>query len=144
MKTVGDILRAKGSEIYSISPDATVYEALSRMAEKNVGAMLVFEGSDLIGLISERDYSRKTILKGKFSKETAVREIMTTEVISVHPDDDIEECMELFTDKRVRHLPVVEEGKVVGLVSIGDIVKSVIDYKEFIIEELENYIKGQR
>jgi CBS domain-containing protein len=144
MKTVGDILRAKGSEIYSISPDATVYEALSRMAEKNVGAMLVFEGSDLIGLISERDYSRKTILKGRFSKETAVREIMTTEVISVHPDDDIEECMELFTDKRVRHLPVVEEGKVVGLVSIGDIVKSVIDYKEFIIEELENYIKGQR
>jgi CBS domain-containing protein len=144
MRTVGDILDAKGSEIYSISPDATVYEALSRMAEKNVGSMLVFEGSDLVGLISERDYSRKTILKGKFSKETAVREIMTTELISVHPDDDIEECMELFTDKHVRHLPVVEEGKVVGLVSIGDIVKNIIDYKEFIIEELENYIKGQR
>jgi CBS domain-containing protein len=144
MRTVGDILDAKGSEIYSISPDATVYEALSRMAEKNVGSMLVFEGSDLVGLISERDYSRKTILKGRFSKETAVREIMTTELISVHPDDDIEECMELFTDKHVRHLPVVEEGKVVGLVSIGDIVKNIIDYKEFIIEELENYIKGQR
>jgi CBS domain-containing protein len=144
MRTVGDILDAKGSEIYSISPDATVYDALSRMAEKNVGAMLVFEGSDLVGLISERDYSRKTILKGRFSKETAVREIMTTELISVHPDEDIEECMELFTNKHVRHLPVVEEGKVVGLVSIGDIVKNIIDYKEFIIEELENYIKGQR
>jgi CBS domain-containing protein len=144
MRTVGDILDAKGSEIYSISPDATVYEALSRMAEKNVGSMLVFEGSDLVGLISERDYSRKTILKGRLSRETAVREIMTTELISVHPDDDIEECMELFTDKHVRHLPVVEEGKVVGLVSIGDIVKNIIDYKEFIIEELENYIKGQR
>jgi CBS domain-containing protein len=144
MRTVKDILRVKGSKVYSISPDATVYEALKQMAEKNVGAMLVFVGDDLVGLISERDYSRKTILKGKFSKETAVKEIMSTEVVAVHPDDDIEECMELFTDKHVRHLPVVEEGKVVGLVSIGDIVKSIIDYKEFIIEELENYIKGQR
>jgi CBS domain-containing protein len=144
MRTVKDILRAKGSKVHSISPDATVYEALKRMAKKDVGAMVVFEGNDLIGLISERDYSRKTILKGRFSKETAVREIMTTEVITVHPDDDIEECMELFTDKHVRHLPVIEKGKVVGIVSIGDIVKSIIDYKEFIIEELENYIKGKR
>jgi CBS domain-containing protein len=144
MRTVKDILRAKGSKVYSISPDATVYEALNRMADKNVGAMLVFEGTDLVGLISERDYSRKTILKGRFSKETAVREIMTTEAATVHPDDDIEACMELFTDKHVRHLPVVEKGKVVGIVSIGDIVKSIIDYKEFIIEELENYIKGKR
>ena len=144
MKTVKDILGAKGSKVYSISPDATVYEALNRMAEKNVGSMLVFEGKNLLGLISERDYSRKTILKGRLSKDTAVREIMTTSVVSVHPDDDIEECMELFTDKRVRHLPVIEKGKVVGIVSIGDIVKSIIDYKEFIIEELENYIKGKR
>jgi CBS domain-containing protein len=144
MRTVKDILRAKGSKVYSIAPDATVYEALNRMADKNVGAMLVFEGNDLVGLISERDYSRKTILKGRFSKETAVREIMTTEAVTVHPDDDIEACMELFTDKHVRHLPVVEKSKVVGIVSIGDIVKSIIDYKEFIIEELENYIKGKR
>ncbi len=144
MRTVKDILRAKGSKVHSISPDATVYEASNRMADKNVGAMLVFEGDDLVGLISERDYSRKTILKGRFSKETAVREIMTTEAVTVHPDDDIEACMELFTDKHVRHLPVVENGKVVGIVSIGDIVKSIIDYKEFIIEELENYIKGKR
>ena len=144
MKTVKDILRAKGSKVYSIPPDATVYEALNRMAEENVGSMLVFEGKDLVGLISERDYSRKTILKGRLSKDTAVREIMTTSVVSVHPDDDIEECMELFTDNRVRHLPVIEKGKVVGIVSIGDVVKSIIDYKEFIIEELENYIKGKR
>jgi len=144
MRTVKDILRAKGSEVYSISPDATVYEALKAMAEKNVGAMVVFQGDDLVGLISERDYSRKTILKGRLSKETAVREIMTSTVVSVNPDDDIEECMELFTDKHVRHLPVVEKGKVVGIVSIGDVVKSIIDYKEFIIEELENYIKGKR
>ena len=144
MKTVKDILRAKGSQVYTISPDATVYEALGRMAENNVGALLVFEENDLVGLISERDYSRKTILKGRFSKETAVSDIMTATVVTVHPDDDIEECMELFTDKHIRHLPVVEEGKIVGIVSIGDIVKSIIDYKEFIIEELENYIKGQR
>ena len=144
MKTVKDILGAKGSKVYSISPDATVYEALKRMAKKNVGSMLVFEGKDLVGMISERDYSRKTILKGRLSKDTAVREIMTTTVVSVHPDDDIEECMELFTDKWVRHLPVIEKGKVVGIVSIGDVVKSIIDYKEFIIEELENYIKGKR
>jgi CBS domain-containing protein len=144
MKTVKDILHAKGTKVYSISPDATVYEALKRMAKKNVGAMLVFEGNDLVGLISERDYSRKTILKGRFSKNTAIREIMTTSVVSVHPDDDIEACMELFTDKRVQHLPVIEKDEVVGIVSIGDVVKSIIDYKEFIIEELENYIKGKR
>ena len=143
MRTVKDILRAKGSKVYSIAPDATVYEALKRMAKKNVGAMLVFEGTDLVGLISERDYSRKTILKGRLSKETAVREIMTTEMVTVHPDDDIEGCMELFTDKHIRHLPVIEKGKVVGIVSIGDIVKSIIDYKDFIIEEMENYIKGK-
>ena len=144
MRTVKDILRAKGSKVYSIAPDATVYEALKRMAKKNVGAMLVFEGTDLVGLISERDYSRKTILKGRLSRETAVREIMTTEMVTVHPDDDIEGCMELFTDKHIRHLPVIEKGKVVGIVSIGDIVKSIIDYKEFIIAELESYIKGRR
>jgi len=144
MRTVKDILRAKGSKVYSIAPDATVYEALKRMATKNVGAMLVFEGTELVGLISERDYSRKTILKGRLSKETAVREIMTNEMVSVHPDDDIEECMDLFTDKHVRHLPVIEKGKVVGIVSIGDIVKSIIDYKELIIADLENYIKGKR
>ncbi|HSQ85374.1 MAG TPA: CBS domain-containing protein, partial [Desulfobacterales bacterium] len=106
MKTVKDILRAKGSKVYSIPPDATVYEALNRMADKNVGALLVLEVEQIVGLISERDYARKTILKGRFSKETAVKEIMTTNVITVGPGEDLEECMELFTDKHVRHLPV--------------------------------------
>ena len=144
MKTVKDILKAKGSKVHSISPDATVYEALKRMAKKNVGALLVLEGKDLVGMISERDYARKTILKGRLSKETAVRDIMTTEVPTVHPHDDIEECMELFTDKHIRHLAVMEKDKLVGVVSIGDIVKGIIDYKEFIIEEMESYIKGRR
>jgi CBS domain-containing protein len=144
MKTVKDILRAKGSKVYSISPDATVYEALNRMADKNVGALLVLELEQIVGLISERDYARKTILKGRFSKETAVKEIMTTNVITVGPGEDLEECMELFTDKHVRHLPVIEDEKIIGIISIGDVVKGVIDYKEFIIQEQEKYIKGKR
>ena len=144
MKTVKDILRAKGSKVYSISPDATVYEALNRMADKNVGALLVREVKQIVGMISERDYARKTILKGGFSKETAVKEIMTTNVITVGPGEDLEECMELFTDKHVRHLPVIEDEKIIGIISIGDVVKGVIDYKEFIIQEQEKYIKGKR
>jgi CBS domain-containing protein len=144
MKTVKDILRAKGFKVYSISPDATVYEALNRMADKNVGALLVLEVEQIVGLISERDYARKTILKGRFSKETAVKEIMTTNVITVGPGEDLEECMELFTDKHVRHLPVIEDEKIIGIISIGDVVKGVIDYKEFIIQEQEKYIKGKR
>jgi CBS domain-containing protein len=144
MKTVKDILRAKGSKVYSISPDATVYEALNRMADKNVGALLVLEVEQIVGLISERDYARKTILKGRFSKETAVKEIMTTNVITVDPGEDLEKCMELFTDKHVRHLPVIEDKKIIGIISIGDVVKGVIDHKEFIIQEQEKYIKGKR
>jgi CBS domain-containing protein len=144
MKTVKDMLRVKGSEIYATTPDATVYDALKQMAENNVGALLVLEGEKIAGLISERDYARKTILKGRFSKETAVREIMTVNVITVGPEEDLEKCMELFTDKHVRHLPVIENEKIIGVVSIGDVVKGVIDYKEFIIQEQEKYIKGKR
>lgn len=144
MKTVKDILRAKGSKVYSISPDATVYEALNRMADKNVGALLVLEVEQIVGLISERDYARKTILMGRFSKETAVKEIMTTNVITVGPGEDLEKCMELFTDKHVRHLPVIGDEKIIGIISIGDVVKGVIDHKEFIIQEQEKYIKGKR
>jgi len=144
MKTVKDILRAKGSKVYSISPDATVYEALNQMADKNVGALLVREVKQIVGMISERDYARKTILKGRFSKETAVKEIMTTNVITVGPGEDLEKCMELFTDKHVRHLPVIEDEKIIGIISIGDVVKGVIDHKEFIIQEQEKYIKGKR
>ena len=144
MKIIRDILEAKGHEVYTISPDATVYEALSLMAEKNVGALVILEGKTLEGLISERDYARKIILKGKFSKDTPVHEIMSREPVTVTMDDDLEHCMELMTDKRVRHLPVVEEGRLIGIISIGDVVKGIIDHKEFIIQQLEKYIKGQR
>ena len=144
MKIIRDILEAKGHEVYTISPDATVYEALSLMAEKNVGALVILEGETLEGLISERDYARKVILKGKFSKDTPVHEIMSREPVTVTMDDDLEHCMELMTDKRVRHLPVVEEGRLIGIISIGDVVKGIIDHKEFIIQQLEKYIKGQQ
>ena len=144
MKTVKDILRVKGSTVFSTTPDATVYDALKLMAEKNVGALLVLEGEKIVGLVSERDYARKTILKGRFSKETAVKEIMTAKVITVGPQEEMEECMELVTDKHVRHLPVIENEKISGIVSIGDVVKGVIDHKEFIIQEQEKYIKGKR
>jgi len=144
MKTVRDILRDKGSNVYTTTPDATVYDALKQMAEKNVGALLVLEEEKLVGLISERDYSRKTILKGRFSKDTAVKEIMTADAITVDPETDLEKCMELFTDKHVRHLPVIENERIVGIISIGDAVRGVIDHKEFIIKEQEKYITGKR
>ncbi len=143
MRNVRDILREKGDTVYSISPDDTVYNALKLMAGKNVGALLVFEADQLAGLISERDYARKIVLKDKFSKETKVSEIMTADVVTVTPDMDLEECMELITNRRLRHLPVIEEGRVVGIISIGDIVKGIIDHKEYVIEQLENYIRGQ-
>jgi len=144
MKTARDLLSEKGTQVYSTSADATVYEALQQMAEKNIGALIVFEGDRLVGLISERDYARKIILKNKFSRETAVAEIMTRDVVTVAPDKNLEECMELITNHRVRHLPVVEDDRVLGIISIGDIVKGIIDHKEFIIEQLEYYIKGWR
>ena len=143
MKIIKDILAAKGQEVYTISADATVYEALSLMAEKNVGALVILKGEALAGLISERDYARKVVLKGKFSKDTPVSEIMTGEPVTVTLDHDLEQCMELMTDKRVRHLPVVEEGRLIGIISIGDVVKGIIDHKEFIIQQLQRYIKGQ-
>jgi CBS domain-containing protein len=142
MKTARDLLREKGSQIYATSPDATVYDALQQMAEKNVGALIVFEGDRMRGLISERDYARKVVLKNKFSRETSVGEIMTRDVVTVSPGKNLEECMELITHHRVRHLPVVEDDRVLGIISIGDIVKGIIDHKEFIIEQLEHYIKG--
>jgi len=144
MKTARDLLREKGTQIYSTSPDATVYDALQQMAEKNVGALIVFEGDRMVGLISERDYARKIVLKNKFSLETAVAEIMSRDVVAVPPDKNLEECMELITNQRVRHLPVVEDDRVIGIISIGDIVKGIIEHKEFIIEQLEYYIKGWR
>jgi CBS domain-containing protein len=142
MKNAGDILRGKGTETYTTDPGSTVFQALEQMADKDVGALLVFDGDRMVGLISERDYARKVILKNKFSKDTPVADIMSTEMITVSPATDLETCMQLITEHRVRHLPVVEDGRVVGIVSIGDIVKGIIEHKEFIITQLEKYIKG--
>jgi len=142
MKTVRDILRTKGHEVWSVRPDATLFEALEKMAEKNVGALLVMEGEEVVGIVSERDYARKIILKGKSSKETRVTEIMTKDTLYVDPDYRVEECMALMTDEHVRHLPVIEEDRVIGIISIGDVVKEIISEKQFVIEQLEKYIKG--
>ena len=143
MKTVAQILRTKGHEVLSISPEMSVFEALGLMAEKNVGALLVVEGGRLAGIFSERDYARKVILKGKSSKETLVREIMSSHVLYVRPEQTIEDCMALMTDKRVRHLPVLDAERVVGVISIGDVVKDIISEQEFLIEQLQNYITGR-
>ena len=143
MKTVMQLLRTKGQQVLSVAPDIPVFEALEVMADQNVGALLVVEGERLVGVFSERDYARKVILKGKSSKDTPVREIMSSHVLYVRPEQTIEDCMALMTDKRVRHLPVMEEGRVVGVISIGDVVKAIIAEQEFIIEQLQNYITGR-
>ena len=142
MTTVRDILRTKGNQIWSVSPHATVFFALELMAEKNVGALVVLDEQDVVGMFSERDYARKIILKGKASKETSVEEIMTSEVTTVRPGQSVDECMALMTEKRIRHLPVIEGEKLVGLISIGDVVKALIAEREFVIKQLENYITG--
>ncbi|MDR3556479.1 MAG: CBS domain-containing protein [Syntrophobacteraceae bacterium] len=143
MKNVRDILREKGTTVYSIGPDESVYDALKLMADKNVGALLVMEADQMVGIISERDYSRKGILQNRFSRDTRVREIMTVEIKTVTLSTDLQECMELFTEKRIRHLPVIENDRVAGIISIGDAVKGVIDHHQAVIEQLESYIKGQ-
>ncbi len=140
MKTVRDILKVKGVDVWSIEPGASVYDALRLMAEKEVGALAVLEGSKLVGIISERDYARKVALQGRASPTTQVREIMTTRVIYVHPEQNVEECMALVTEKRTRHLPVIDGETLVGIISIGDLVKSIISEQKFIIEQLERYI----
>jgi CBS domain-containing protein len=144
METVRHLLQVKGSQVWSIKPDATVYEALERMAERDVGALLVMEADTLKGIFSERDYARKIALHGKSSADTSVREVMTPEVVCISPDQQIEACMALMTEKRIRHLPVLEGEKVVGVISIGDVVKEVIAEQEFVISQLENYISGTR
>jgi CBS domain-containing protein len=143
MVSVGQILRSKGHDVWSVSPDTTVYDAIKLMAEKEVGALLVLEGDRLAGIVSERDYARKVILRGRSSKDTPVRDIMTERVLYVRPEQTIEDCMALMTAKRVRHLPVCDDDRVIGVVSIGDLVKSVISQQEFLIQQLENYIAGR-
>ncbi len=142
--TVGDLLKIKGYEVLSIAPDSSVYEALQLLAKNNIGALLVLQSGRLTGIFSERDYARKLVLKGKFSKNTEVREVMTEKVVTVEPEDNIEHCMELMTDKRIRHLPVVENGCVIGVISIGDIVKAIIADQKSTIGLLEEHITGGR
>jgi CBS domain-containing protein len=142
MKTVSMLLQTKGREVLSIGPDAPVFAALELMAQRNCGALLVLDAGRLVGVFSERDYARKIILKGKTSKDTPVREIMTSDVVCIATDRSLDDCMALMTGKRIRHLPVLEAGKLVGVISIGDVVKSVISEQEFIIEQLQSYITG--
>lgn len=137
---VSDIINAKGNNVYSVTGEITVYEALKIMGEKNVGALLVIEDGHLNGIISERDYARKIILKGKSSRETQVKEIMTEKVITVLPEDNIEKCMELMSGRKIRHLPVMKEDKVLGIVSITDVVTAIIEMQKNTITQLENYI----
>jgi CBS domain-containing protein len=142
MARIKEILERKGHDVWSIEPTASVYDAMRRMAEKEVGALLVMEGATLVGIISERDYARKVILQGRSSPTTQVSEIMISRVVYTGPDQSVEECMAVMTEKRVRHLPVMEGGRVIGIISIGDLVKSIIAEQKFIIEQLERYINS--
>lgn len=142
MYTVKHLLQTKSDQVWSIAPHATVYAALELMATQNIGAVLVVTGDKIVGIFTERDYARKVILQGRTSKTATVGELMTTEVLYVSPDDTIENCMALMTDKRARHLPVLAAGKLVGLISIGDVVKAIISDREIMIRELERYITG--
>jgi CBS domain-containing protein len=139
-----NLLKAKGGNLWTISPEAFVYQALQELSDRNIGALLVFESGRLAGIFSERDYARKLVLKGRFSKNTKVREVMTEEVITITPHSNIEECMELMTNKRIRHLPVVDGARVIGIISIGDIVKAIISDQKSTIGLLNEYITGGR
>lgn len=140
MSQVKHLLQGKGNAIYSIAPDAPVLEAIKHMAEHRIGALLVMRGEQLLGVMSERDYARKVILQGRSSSQTAVSDIMSSNPLTVGPDTDVFDCMRLCTDSRIRHLPVVQDGKVVGVISIGDLVKAVIDAQAEQIEHLQRYI----
>ena len=142
MSQVKHLLQVKGSTIFSVKPDAPVLEAIKQMAEHRIGALLVLADGDLVGVVSERDYARKVILQGKSSSQTAVSDIMSGNPVTVGPDTNVFDCMRLCTDSRIRHLPVVDGGKVVGVISIGDLVKAVIDAQAEQIEHLERYITG--
>ncbi|HYG22592.1 MAG TPA: CBS domain-containing protein [Verrucomicrobiae bacterium] len=140
--TINEILRNKGTELWSVSPDVTVFDAIQIMADKNVGALLVMENGQLVGILSERDYTRKVALRGKSSKELKVREITTDKVTTATPDHSVEDCMRLMTENRVRHLPIVQGGEVKGIVSIGDLVNWIISAQTSTIHQLETYITG--
>jgi CBS domain-containing protein len=144
MGKVRNILKSKDGGVFSVPPTITVYQAIELMCDKNIGGLLIVENDgSLVGIFTERDYARKLILKGRSSKETLIGDLMTTKLITVTPDNTVEDCMRLMTDKHIRHLPVLENGVLVGIVSIGDVVRSVIDEQKGIIEHLEHYITGQ-
>jgi CBS domain-containing protein len=140
LTTIRQIIDRKGRDVFSVSPDTTVYDALTLMAEKNIGALLVIRDEELAGIFSERDYARKIILLGRHSKDVPVAEIMTSKVVCIRPEQTADECMALMTEKRIRHLPVLDAGSLAGMISIGDVVRAVISEQEFTIEQLENYI----
>lgn len=142
MATIRQLLESKGSEVWSIGPDASVYESMKLMADKGIGALVVLDGGKLVGIISERDYARKVVLKERESRQTLVSEIMSKDVLYSRPDHTVEECLALMTEKRTRHLPVLDGDELVGIISIGDLVKSVIDEQQHVIEQLEHYIRG--
>jgi len=142
MKTVKQVLDKKGYQVHSVPPGATVYEALQKMAEEGIGALAVLEAQELVGIVSERDYARKVVLAGRHSRDTSVRDIMTENVICVSSDLRVDASMSIMTKKHVRHLVVRDEGKVNGLISIGDVVSAIIDDQQFTIEQLEHYISG--
>jgi CBS domain-containing protein len=142
MSTVRDMLRRKGSEVYSVRPDETVYDALANMSKNNTGAVLVMNGNTVEGIVSERDCVRKVDLAGKTAKTTKISEIMTAKVIGVEASQDLEECMNLMIENNIRHLPVYDNGKLMGLISVRDVLKEVVDYQKSLIVQLEQYIKG--
>ena len=144
MTTVRQLLDQKGRNIWSIHPDATVLDAVAKMAEKDVGSLVVMEGDELVGIITERHYARNVVLKGKTSPATPVRDIMESHVVIARPEQSIDQCMALMSEKRVRHLPVFEGKKLIGIVSIGDLVKGTIGDQKFTIDQLEHYIRGER
>lgn len=141
--TVARLLASKGHDIWTIAPNATVYDAIALMAERGIGGLLVMDGAQLVGIVTERDYARKVILRDRSSRDTPVSTIMSSDIVTVRPDHTIEACMALMTDKRIRHLPVVQDGRVIGILSIGDLVKFIIADREQLIEQLEGYITGR-
>ena len=144
MKTVKELIQAKGNEYWWVEPETPVLDALNMMAVKNVGALLVLDSGELVGILSERDYARKVILKGKSSKDTPASEIMSENVAYVTPDHSVQECMALMTNRRIRHLPVMEDQEIAGVISIGDVVKAIISDQEFIIEQLDQYVHANQ
>ena len=143
MKLVNHLLDAKGRRIVSIAPDASVFDAIKSMADETVGSLLVMDDEELLGIVTERDYARKVILKGRSSESTRVSEIMTTDLLTTSGAETVNRCMELMTERRIRHLPVVEDNRVIGMISIGDLVQAIISDQQQEIEQLEQYISGQ-